>query len=505
MKLRLLSAAAALLAASAVVACATSEKTSIADPTAPGATPADPNDPAAAAESDDVTMQPPHSLGTIILGEQHGSGGTTGSTKSTPIVSATFVPDALVTRKCTETLTNGCEIQKAPKCTKVKGTATGCNANEACTYDTSCSAVCKAFAVCDTACSADEVCQPKTTGSTSGSSGTTGTTVGECVKTATFDAGPLAFSGTTTSITMFPPYQFESTGQGAPFLGGAQLTVQASGSTGAGFDKFDETFTATTFLQTMPSLSKLAKSDVFGTGSLPIGWAPGSDSIVISISGAGGTATCKVEDSLGKFDVPRSVIKAAQLNPSTTTDTGDTGDGSLTISVARQKKDVKKDKHAKGSLDLVSVKPDGWLELITLSSESASFQGCGASQDFCGGDTCVDLQYDSQNCGSCGHACTGGGSCYSGTCSGGSSGTSGSSGTTSSCSTCRQNALSGSCNSQFNTCDGNSSCYPLADCADACTTASCVSSCQSSYPSDVSYYAPLKSCLTTYCSSSCGF
>ena len=202
-----------------------------------------------------------------------------------------------------------------------------------------------------------------------------------------FDAGPIAFSGTTTSITMFPPYQFESTGQGAPFLGGAELKVQASGATGAGFDKFDETFTATTFLQTTPSLSKLTKSQVFGTGSLPIAWAPANDTILISISGAGGTATCKVQDSLGKFDVPRSVVKAAQGDTSSTTDTGNT---SLSISVARQKKDVKKDQHAKGTLDLVSVKPDGWLELVTLSTESASFQGCGTGQDFCG-DTCTDL------------------------------------------------------------------------------------------------------------------
>ena len=502
MKLRLLSAAAALLAASAVVACATSEKTSIADPTAPGSMPGDTTTTPPADETDDPALQPPHSLGTIILGESHGSGGTSGSTKSTPIVSASFVPDALVTKKCTETLTNGCEIQKVAKCTKVKTSTTGCNSNEACTFDTSCSPVCKAFAVCDTTCNADEVCQPKA-GSTTGTSGGTTTTVGECVKTATFDAGPLAFSGTTTSITMFPPYQFESTGQGAPFLGGAQLTVQASGATGAGFDKFDETFTATTFLQTTPSLSKIAKSDIFGSGSLPIGWAPANDTILISITGAGGTATCKVQDSLGKFDVPRSVVQAAQGDTSTTTGTGST---SLSISVARQKRDIKKDKHAKGSLDLVSVKPDGWLELITLSTESASFQGCGTGQDFCGSaDTCTDLSYDRLNCGSCGNICPGTQSCYSGTCSGSSSGSSGSSGSTSTCSTCRNNAESGSCSSQYSTCSANTDCYYLAQCANACTTSSCVTSCQSSYPAGVSAFAGLKSCLTSYCSSSCGF
>jgi hypothetical protein len=496
MKLRLLSTFAALLAASAVVACATSDKTSIADPPA-GSMPGDPNAPAAPAESDDPALQPPHSLGTIILGEAHGSGGTAGSTKSTPIVTATFVPDALLTKTCKTTLSNGCEIVKAPKCTKVKTNTTGCNSNEACTYDTSCSPICKAFAVCQTACNADEVCQPTSTGSTSG--GTT-TTTGECVKTTSFDAGPLAFSGTTTSITMFPPYQFESTGQGAPFLGGAELKVQASGATGAGFDKFDETFTATTFLQTTPSLSKIAKSDIFGTGSIPIAWAAANDAILISISGAGGTATCKVQDSLGKFDVPRSVVQAAQGDTSSTTGTGNT---SLSISISRQKKDVKKDQHAKGSLDLVSVKPDGWLELITTSTESASFQGCAASQDFCG-DTCTDLSYDRLNCGTCGNVCPGSASCSSGTCGGSTSGSSGSSGGTT-CITCRQNAESASCSAQYSTCDANTDCYYLAQCADSCSTSSCVTSCQSSYPAGVSAFSGLKSCLTSYCSSSCGF
>jgi hypothetical protein len=500
MKLRLLATVAALVSVAAV-ACATSEKTSIANGTAPGTTPGDGTTPPAE-ESDDPALQPPHSLGTIILGEAHGSGGTTGSTKSTPIVTATFVPDAMLTKTCKTTLTNGCEIVKAPKCTKVKTTTTGCNSNEACTYDTSCSPVCKAFAVCETTCNADEVCQPKA-GSTSGTSGGTTTTVGECVKTASFDAGPIAFSGTTTSITMFPPYQFESTGQGAPFLGGAELKVQASGATEAGFDKFDETFTATTFLQTNPSLAKITKAQVFGTGPLPIAWAPANDTILISLSGVGGTATCKVQDSLGKFDVPRSVVKAVLTDDTATTGTG-TGTGtssSLSLSVARQKRDVKKDKHAKGTLQLATVKPDGWLELITLSTESASFQGCASSQEICG-DTCTDVSYDQLNCGSCGNACPGSQSCYNGTCSGSSSGTSGSTGT---CSTCRSNAQNGSCSSYYSTCSANTDCYYLAQCANSCTTSSCVSSCQSSYPAGVSAYSGLKSCLTSYCSSSCGF
>jgi hypothetical protein len=306
---------------------------------------------------------------------------------------------------------------------------------------------------------------------------------------------------------MYPPYQFESTGQGAPFLGGAELKVQASGATEAGFDKFDETFTATTFLQTKPSLAKIPKSDIFGTGALPIAWVPANDTIIISISGAGGTATCKVQDSLGKFDVPRSVVKAALVDDTLSTGTGTgtgSGSSSLSISVARQKRDVKKDKHAKGTLQLTSVKPDGWLELVTLSTESASFQGCAASEQICG-DTCTDTSYDQLNCGACGNACPSSQSCYSGKCSGSSSSSSGSSGSSGTCSTCRSNAVSNQCSSYYSTCDANNDCYYLAQCADACTTSSCVSSCQSSYPAGVSAYAGLKSCLTSYCSGSCGF
>jgi hypothetical protein len=295
---------------------------------------------------------------------------------------------------------------------------------------------------------------------------------------------------------MFPPYSFESTGSGAPFLGGAELHVQASGATDAGFEKFDEKFTATTFLQTTPSLSKITRDKVFGTGALPIGWAPGSDSIVITVSGAGGSATCKVQDSLGKFDVPRSVVKAAQGDGTSTTSSS----SSISLSVARQRKEVKKDKHAKTSLDMLKVQPDGWLELITLSTESASFQGCSSGQDICG-DTCTDVTYDSKNCGACGNACSVGQSCYNGTCSGGSS--SGSGGTT--CTTCRSNAKVGSCSSYNTTCNADSSCNNLSYCASSCTTASCISSCESSYPAGVTKWSPLKSCLTSYCSSSCGF
>lgn len=480
MKLRLLSTAAALLSLTAVAACATSAKTVIAEPVpGDGTTPGDGTIPLEE-ESDDPADQPPHSLGTIVLGEAHGSGA---STKSTPIVTATFLPDAMLGRSCKKKLADGCEIQEIAKCTKVSTTTSGCNSNEACVLDnTTCSAACKPMPICEKACDDDEICKLASGSSTSA--------VGICVKRESFDAGPLAFSGTTTSITMFPPYQFESTGQGAPFLGGAELHVQASGATEAGFEKFDEKFTATTFLQTTPSLSKISKEKVFGTGALPIAWAPADDTILITISGGGGSATCKVKDSLGKFDVPRSVVKAAQGDSTTTTTSA------LSISVARQRKEVKKDKKAKGQLAIAEVKPDGWLELVTLSTESASFVGCASSQAICD-DACTDLSYDRNNCGTCGNVCGTTQSCSQGQCTGGSS--------TTTCSTCRSNAQSGSCSSYYSTCSGTTDCYYLASCAKSCTTSSCVASCEAQYPAGKTAYAGLKSCLTSYCSSSCGF
>ena len=486
MKLRLLSTVAALLSISAVAACATSAQTQISDPLAnpDGTTPTEGTTPAEE-ESDDPADQPPHSLGTILLGEAHGSGA---SSKSTPIVTANFIPDAMLGRTCKKKLDSSCEIQAVAKCSKVSTSTTGCNSNEACVLDnTTCKATCKVFttSTCTKTCDEDELCKPSTDPDDLKG--------GTCVKREYFDAGPLAFSGTTQAITMFPPYAFESTGQGAPFLGGAELRVQASGATEAGFEKFDEKFVATTFLQTSPSLSKIPREKIFGTGSIPIAWAPANDTILITISGAGGSATCKVKDSLGKFDVPRSVVEAAQgENTTSTTD-------SLSISVARQKKEVKKDKKAKGELSISKVKPDGWLELITQSSETASFQGCSTGQLICD-NTCTDVKYDNENCGSCGKACSASQACSNGSCTGSSSGTSGTT-----CSTCRINATAGSCSSYKTSCSANVSCDDIAYCAQYCTTASCVTNCEATYPAGKSFYASLKSCLTSYCSSTCGF
>jgi hypothetical protein len=420
-------------------------------------------------DDDDPANQPPHSLGVISLGESHASGSST----SAPIVSATFYPDAMLTKRCT-TPVAGCEVFKAPKCTQNKSTPTGCNTDSYCTLDEQCNAVCKKTATCTKTCKTDEVCKVDDAGKAS------------CVKKESFDAGPIAFSGTTTPITLYPPYKFESDAKGAPFLAGAEIQVQAQGATAAGFEAFDEKFTATTFLQTTPSLKDISGDVVFGTGAIPIAWAPGKDRIYVSVSGAGGSAQCKVADSAGKFDIPRELVNAV---------IGDLPEGStpnLTITVTRSKKDTKKDKKAKGELSSTQVIADAWLDLVTSSSESQSYRGCAKGLNACGTE-CVDLKTDNANCGACDNACTGSLTCSNGKCVG----------SAEACDSCTQDAAATTCASQASACNADAECTALLQCAANCATQACVNTCVQQHPNGQSKAVALQQCLRNACSSVC--
>ena len=463
MKLRLLAAAGAILT---VAACASSDRDTSIAPTEPLP---DASADAGTEEEDDVMKQPPHSLGTIVLGESHGSGA---STRVTPIVLASFLPDARLGRSCTKKLSAGCEMAKVPKCNDTSS-ASGCSSGEVCTFDDSCEAVCKRVPTCTEACGAQEVC---TASSPSSSKGT-------CVKIESFDAGPLAFSGTTTPITLYPPYKFESDGQGAPFLAGSPITLQAQGAVEAGFEAFEEKFTATTFLQTREPLANLPLDKVFGKGAIPIEWVPGKDTILVTVTGSAGTATCKVDDALGEFDLPRSVVNAVQ-DPD--------APSSLSLSVSRQRKEIRKDKKARGELAIASVEPEGWLELITLSTETASFAGCSGTQEYCG-DRCTDVSYDRDNCGGCGIRCSASETCYAGECVTGST----------TCSSCRNDAIMTSCSTLHGMCEIDLDCSAYSYCFRNCTTTSCQASCQSMYPNGYSKFSSLRTCLSDYCYSSC--
>jgi len=414
------------------------------------------------ANEDEPTSQPPHALGAIVLGEAH-----TASSSPAPIVRATFVPDAARVKSCRTKLDANCEVQQVARC---KGASeTGCGEGEVCTLDDACQSVCKKPVVCDSPCDAEEVCQ---------ASGTNAT--GTCVRAEPFDAGPLAFSGTTTPITMYPPYAYKGKGQGAPFLGGAAIKIQAQGAIGAGFDGFEETFTATTFLQTAPPLTKLNPDTLFGTGAVPIAWVAGKDTIVVTVSGAGGSATCKAEDSLGKFEIPRAAIKAAL---------GDVASGettSLSLAVARQKKDVKKNKKTRGTLVGVPIQPEGWLELVTVSTEKASFQSCPRGQSFCSGE-CVDLTTDQGNCGTCGTSCPSDQTCRAGKCG--------------NCDSCLATAQTATCKPQVTACQSDNACNGLLGCVNGCADgdAACRTKCQTTWAAGATKFNAVVNCLRSAC------
>ena len=62
---------------------------------------------------------------------------------------------------------------------------------------------------CGTECARDEACvaDPKSTDPS----------LGKCEKVESFDAGPIAFSGTAMAISLFPPYSYEAKSDGSPF------------------------------------------------------------------------------------------------------------------------------------------------------------------------------------------------------------------------------------------------------------------------------------------------
>jgi hypothetical protein len=400
------------------------------------------------------TPDPPHALGTISLGESHASGGGA----SRPFVSAVFVPDAASTKSCDREVA-GCRVRTVPKCGDQ-----GCPSGEFCAFDDACKAVCKP--TCGKSCPTGEVCVKQGGEET-------------CTKATSFDAGPIAFSGTTTAITLFPPYSYEADAQGAPYLPGATIKVQAQGAAEAGFEAFAEEFTATTFVQTSPKLSELPRAKVFGTDPLPVAWVAGKDAIQITIAGARGGATCDADDATGKFDLPRAVVDAVLEDDATF----------LSVSVARVRKETRKGKKTKGSIPGVTIQPDGWLDLVTSSTESASFQGCPGGGAICG-DQCVDVKNDRANCGGCGKVCAG--ECTAGKCL--------------DCDGClaKAQATGGACKATRDACLADAACKALDQCLLGCGEGtSCQRDCQSKHSAGTAKLQPFIECLSTTCAQDC--
>lgn len=348
---------------------------------------------------EDPATAPPHALGTIVLGETRSS--ATGD--SNPIISAAFIPDAKVTKSCSKKV-GACEVAEAPKCKT--GSAAGCNSGEVCSFDDDCIARC--VATCTKSCGGGESCyftrEPDP-----------GETLTEadmdCKKKDRFDAGAIAFSGTTQAITLFPPYGITPNGNGAPFMARTEIRAQATGGAAAGFEKFDEKFMSTTFLETNPPLADLSKTELFGSGAVTVGWVAGEDTVYVTASGAGGSAKCPADDKTGTFDLPRVVIRQVSDDES-----GESS-GSFTITVTRERREVRKNKKTFGELSGVTIQPEGWVELITRSSESHSYTACSTGMSTCSGsEACVNLQSDTKNCGACGKTCASGYYCSAGVC-----------------------------------------------------------------------------------------
>lgn len=352
-----------------------------------------PTAPNVAETEEDESNAPPHALGTIRLGETRAS--ATGA--SNPLVGVSFLPDSKLAKECTRKV-GVCEIAEIPQC--VTGTANGCPSGETCTFDDSCKPVC--IKQCTRSCSANEECVFDASATSEG-----GMT---CRKKDRFDAGAIAFDGTTMALTLFPPYSIQPEGNGAPFMPRSQIKVIATGGTRAGFEAFEETFTATTLLETDPPLADLPPTALLGTDDVPIGWRPGEDTVYVSVSGPAGVAKCQADDKSGKFEIPREVITEVQSSGTTTTSSN------ITISVSRERREVRRDKKTFGTLSGGrSVQPVGWLELITTSGESHSFTSCATGQQLCNG-ACTNVQTDRYNCGTCGNACPSTYICSAGTC-----------------------------------------------------------------------------------------
>lgn len=341
----------------------------------------DTDDPETTGEPEDVD----HALGVISLTEAHATSGGT----ATGAVSAVFIPDAAAAVTTCSRTVSGCEISMVPSC------ESGCGDGEYCGFDSACESSCLDF--CDAACDEDEECYFAAPGQSA------------CRGREDFDAGSLSFSGTSTPITLFPPYVAEGFETGSPFLPGADITVSAGGATGAGFEGFEASFTATSLLRT--ELEDISVGEAYGEGPMPVRWSSGEDELsivatVTSVGGAYGVVTCAADDSSGAFDVPRNALLAA---------VDDEVLDSIAVTVTRRRVEVDKDLATTGELLGAEVQSIGWLELATASSESHVIEGCGFGELVCN-DECTDVLSDLDNCGDCDDPCNG--ECVDGVCFG---------------------------------------------------------------------------------------
>ncbi len=351
-------------------------------------------------ETEESEDDPPHAIGVITLGESH----TAGSSSVNPSVSAAFLPESISEAKSCGREIDGCTLVAKADCSENgDGGISTCGTDEVCTLNESCKSVCQPIPYCSPSCDDDQVC--KLVGTKS-----------KCVAKVEFNAGVITLSGdgVTKSITLRPPYSFSTDGD-SPFVPEGEITVNASGATEAGYEKFKDTFTATTFIQTTPALEKLDPVAVFEeTGPVSLGWKPGSDEVSIMVTGNKGTAICKADDAEGKFDVTRKVIRQVWSDEGFSTP-------SLSVSISRTKAKLKKDGKTMGEVQGVELPPVGFVRFVTSSTETFTVQGCSSGYKSCAstsgtGKTCTNVMSDRYNCGDCGNTCASSQYCSSGQC-----------------------------------------------------------------------------------------
>jgi hypothetical protein len=317
-------------------------------------------------ESDsDAPPTGPHALGVVVLGETHPATGG----NAEPVVTAAFVPDAEAAAACVVEVA-GCRVQQRPHCDD------GCGDGEVCMLASDCSSACQPF--CNAECEPTEECWFPSPGKSA------------CRLRESFDAGVLSFVGTTTPITLFPPYSYGGDIGGAPFVPDQEITVTASGPSAAGFEPFERSFAAPPFVQT--DIELLTLDDLFGAGPIATTWAPGSDDIEIGVSisgtnGTNGVATCEASDTDGAFAIPREVVDAVL-----------DGDGprAIALSITRRRTTTHYDLSTTGMLGDATVQDVGWLELRGESTETFSqeVERCGDCSYDADHDSCAEASFD---------------------------------------------------------------------------------------------------------------
>lgn len=393
MKIGLAPVSIAFVFASAALACANAANSNPGGfaPTADGGADA----PASSVESPD---DPPHALGFVQLSTTHVALATT----STPSVSAGFIPDSskVLSQKCGKDL-DGCRVLAKPDCggSDAGFGDTGCATNEVCMLDESCDSVCQQIPECVTPCSDDEVC----------------TVVGiksKCIAKVEFTAGTVTLSGDGMSKTVIlrPPYAPKTTSatDESPFVPGQQIAITATGASDVGIEKFNDTFTATTFIEPKPSLTKQLDQEIVfdSTDVIPLSWKAGEDAVQITVTGNKGTAICEADDAAGTFELSRKVFRQV-YGADTTTSAKPTASFSLT----RSRTELKKDKKTVGKIAGEDLPPVAFLRLVTSSTESYSVQGCATGEKLCpstisgGTPSCLSTMSDRYNCGQCGKVC----------------------------------------------------------------------------------------------------